>query len=245
MSQKISDEELLKDLRRVTDELGESPTAVQYREEGSYSPNTFQNRFGSWNKAKEQAGLETSRDVQNREIEDDDLLRDLRTVADQIGESPSIKQYEEHGQYSSKTASNRFGSWNEAKEEAGLKQHSEGTQEKASIEEILEELREGKTLGEIREKFGYTNIQTVSSRLRRNGYTTRSRLSKNKAAYSGDRWAGILNISASLLDELGISSVEDAYYDMEPVDGEKAVKIKFSSERVKEVEEEDGGENHQ
>lgn len=56
-----SDDELLEDLRRVADKVGESPTAQQYHERGKYAPSTFGHRFGSWNEAKVEAGLSPCR----------------------------------------------------------------------------------------------------------------------------------------------------------------------------------------
>lgn len=55
-----SEEECIAALRRAADELGESPTKAQYEDLG-YTPahGTIQRILGSWNEAKEAAGLET------------------------------------------------------------------------------------------------------------------------------------------------------------------------------------------
>ena len=57
MGSNPSKTELLNDLRKVADDLNESPTARQYQDKGDYSPSTIQRRFGGWNKAKEEANL--------------------------------------------------------------------------------------------------------------------------------------------------------------------------------------------
>jgi len=56
--QKISDETLLDDLRRVADEIGRSPPLLVYEEKGEYNFKTLKRRWGSWHDVQEKAGLE-------------------------------------------------------------------------------------------------------------------------------------------------------------------------------------------
>ena len=58
---RIAEDALLDDLRRVAEQLGEPPTAVQMDKHGDYSVGTYQNRFGRWNRALREAGFDTSR----------------------------------------------------------------------------------------------------------------------------------------------------------------------------------------
>lgn len=236
MGTQISDEELLSDLKRVAKEIGESPSSTQYREHGEYSAVTIQERFGSWNKAKNEAEL-SANSVGRSSITDKELFQDLKSVAEQLGHSPTQSEYREHGEYSSATIQNRFGSWNKAKEEAGLSVQS-SDKPKVPIEEVISDLENGLNQREIADKYGYSSRGRISKRVREHGYKKRSRLSKNEAAYSGDRFSGILSIPASVLDELGISDIEETYYDMETFeeDGRKGLKIIFTDEVVEEVE---------
>lgn len=59
MAERIPEDRLIADLNRVAEELGKSPSFNEYNEHGSYTGGTYKNRFGSWNEAKEAAGLET------------------------------------------------------------------------------------------------------------------------------------------------------------------------------------------
>jgi 5-methylcytosine-specific restriction endonuclease McrA len=53
---------------------------------------------------------------------DQELLDDLKKVAEKLGRDNIImREYDEHGKYSSATISNRFKKWNNALEKAGLK----------------------------------------------------------------------------------------------------------------------------
>lgn len=58
MRDQIPKEELIADLQRVAEELGGSPSTSEYAEHGGYGVSTLSNRFGSWNGAKDAAGLE-------------------------------------------------------------------------------------------------------------------------------------------------------------------------------------------
>ena len=55
---------------------------------------------------------------------DDELITDLRRVAEALGR-PTVtsREYREHGRYSSKPFENRFGSWNAAIDAAGLQRN--------------------------------------------------------------------------------------------------------------------------
>ncbi|MDZ7770657.1 MAG: hypothetical protein U5K38_17110 [Woeseiaceae bacterium] len=48
---KITDAELIADLHRLRDELGERPTSTNVAREGEYGLATYQRRFGSWGEA--------------------------------------------------------------------------------------------------------------------------------------------------------------------------------------------------
>lgn len=48
------------------------------------------------------------------------LLDELERLADELGETPSAPEMNEMGEFCVMTYANRFGSWNEALEEAGL-----------------------------------------------------------------------------------------------------------------------------
>jgi hypothetical protein len=55
-------------------------------------------------------------------ISDEELIADLRRVAEMLGiKNVSVSQYEMHGEYSSKTQMDRFDTWNMALIRAGLK----------------------------------------------------------------------------------------------------------------------------
>lgn len=54
----ISEDDLLEAIQNLFNELGHVPTAVEMNRKGAYSVGTYQSRFGSWNTAIREAGLE-------------------------------------------------------------------------------------------------------------------------------------------------------------------------------------------
>lgn len=114
-AKKIPDRELLAELHRLDDRLGRSPTKVDMDEHGQYSSKTYSDRFGSWNDALQQAMLDLTQELSDRE-----LLRELERVADELGHAPSSNEMREIGKHRPVTYHRRFGSWVNALEEAGL-----------------------------------------------------------------------------------------------------------------------------
>ncbi|WP_128478135.1 homing endonuclease associated repeat-containing protein [Halorussus pelagicus] len=55
----ISETELLREIERLTDELGRSPKAAEMDDRGQYAPVTYHRRFGSWRRALTEADLES------------------------------------------------------------------------------------------------------------------------------------------------------------------------------------------
>lgn len=114
---KISERELLADLRRVARETTAPLSEREYSSRGEFGVTTFRRRFGSWNAAKRRAGLQT-RDPER--IDDALLLDDLRRVARAVDGSVTERAYADRGEFGVTTLRRRFGSWNAAKHQAGL-----------------------------------------------------------------------------------------------------------------------------
>jgi len=109
---------MIKDLKKCNREVDGILSMAKYNELGKYHSQTIVRRFDKWNKAKEIAGLA----IYNREgkIEDDEILGDIKRVAEKIDKNITKRDYNKHGKFSSVTISNHFGSWNKAKKEIGL-----------------------------------------------------------------------------------------------------------------------------
>jgi hypothetical protein len=114
---KISEEELVAELRRLHDELDDVPRQKDMNDHGEYSDEPYHSRFGSWNEALEAAGIEPKH---HRDISDADLLAEIERLAEHFGRPPTANEMAEEGKYSLTTYKYRFDSWKAAKEKAGF-----------------------------------------------------------------------------------------------------------------------------
>jgi len=74
--------------------------------------------------------------AQPEEIDRDAVLDDLREVAEELGKSPTTREYNNHNSvYTVKYIQRLFGSWNAAKEEAGLEINKRGAGTTVDINE--------------------------------------------------------------------------------------------------------------
>lgn len=114
-----SEEACISALQLAESQLGHSPTSAEFSELGLVpSPTTIERVFGSWNVAKEAAGLETT-PYSRTEAECLEALRAVATTLDTT--HLTIHAYEAHrspDQPSFKTIYEKFDSWMVANEQA-------------------------------------------------------------------------------------------------------------------------------
>lgn len=113
---KISDAELLEDIRRIADQLNsDSLSRSEYNQHGKYSSATMERIFGSWNKALAKAGLKIDRE---RDISKRKLFDNIEQVWIRLGRQPHLKEMKRPlSKYSGTTYDQRFGTWQKALEE--------------------------------------------------------------------------------------------------------------------------------
>jgi hypothetical protein len=109
----VSDDDLIADLVRVSDELGKKRiTFRDYNTTGKFSSSTISTRFGSWLNALEKAGLEKTIE---RNISSEALFRNIVEVWSKLGRQPKTRDLSvEISAYSSSTYADRFGGWRKA-----------------------------------------------------------------------------------------------------------------------------------
>lgn len=132
----ISNEELLDDMRNVANFLGvETLTMEVYVKNGRYHSSTIQRRFGGWNNALKEAGL----DISHIEVSNSELLEDLYKTAKNIGQDTiTVTQYVQLGKHSPQVIIRRFNTWETALLKAGL--NPTGFRSSVTIQELLEEI---------------------------------------------------------------------------------------------------------
>jgi hypothetical protein len=137
----ISRAELLAELRRVAEILGETPSTSQMRDEGWYAVDTYYKHFGSW--ANTIAAADLPERTQQK-IPSEELLAELKRLANEVDSPPpSTGQMNSQGEYSAWTYKNRFGSWSNAVEKADFEPRDPQSQPTNKIprDQLLAELR--------------------------------------------------------------------------------------------------------
>lgn len=147
----ISDELLLEDVKDISKKIGRNIlTQNEYKKAGGkFGKNTFLRRFGSWNNVLVLCELKVNQrqldaakgSHMHQHIETEELLMDLKSVAIYLNkDSLSSKEYGKNGKYSVATYFKRFGTWNKALCDAGLKSFSRVSSQRLNDEELLKEI---------------------------------------------------------------------------------------------------------
>lgn len=135
-----SDEELLEDIRAVAAIVERAPSIQEYRDHGEYAATTITRRFDSWQDAVARAGFEPH--GADTEIPTAELLAELRRLADEHGDRPTVELMNDEGQYWVSTYRRRFGSWTNALTDAGFEPADARTTARISEEQLLAALNE-------------------------------------------------------------------------------------------------------
>lgn len=115
---KYTKEDLLSELRRLESLCEGTPTASFMDEEGRITARTYQLRFGSWNNAVEEAGLNVN---QRKKIDREELIQELERLSDSLNtDRITYKDISSESKYSVGPFYTVFGSLEEAFSEAGL-----------------------------------------------------------------------------------------------------------------------------
>lgn len=116
-SRRISEEELVEALIELAQELGKAPTQEEMNDLGRFSQRPYYRVWDSWGEALRAAGLDPERDFGTPK---DELLEEMRRLADELGRTPTMEQMKELGRYSVWPYLRAFESYNEAVREADL-----------------------------------------------------------------------------------------------------------------------------
>jgi len=147
-----SDEAIIREIQRVATVLNVSPLTISaFEKESKVKVRAIHKRFNGWKDALEAAGLghlysgqavtKNMREQKNRNAADDELLNELRRVANVVGRKDiSTRDLTKHGAVGRDTYSRRFGSWEKAISLAGLNVRTSGAARSISTEDLFENL---------------------------------------------------------------------------------------------------------
>ena len=183
----IPDEDLKRDLERVVEKLGKIPTKTEYNKHGRYASDTISYRFGNeqWLIALENLGYDISKrktfdTTTTNRITKQDVQEDLEQITNEVGNPPTVKEYNEHGAYYYRTVADTFGdgSWVNTLEHFGydisnrrVPSRTEVTKEdvRRDLEGLLITIGDIPTRAEY-ENCGKYNVVTVIKKLRKSNH---------------------------------------------------------------------------
>lgn len=154
---RLTESELIADLRGVARLLNHSPSSVEYARFGRYHVRTLQRKFDiSWKEIVAAAGLRYTRRTSRRIPTTEELRQDVCRVANEVKHPPTRSEYQTHGRFGAETIKRRTGEkkWEDAvasltgydREEVKLYQRKGGCYR--TTKEWLTRLRElAQTLG--------------------------------------------------------------------------------------------------
>lgn len=120
-----TEDQLLTDLIKTNRRTeGETISREQHMEEGEYNPWQVESYFGSWNEGKKTAGVyRESPDL--RQMSDEDILRDMKRVNNEVEGHLQVEDYKERGEYGISTIYNRFESFKKARNKAYVRSYGD------------------------------------------------------------------------------------------------------------------------
>src|SRR4029077_15555088 len=110
----IPDEELVADLKRVSNELNNKSVSFQRdNARGKYNSSTLARRFGSWSEVLKRAGLQENRNPVR--ISEEELFQNIEEIWVKLGRQPRSTEIQKPlSKYGVNTYANRFGTWRKA-----------------------------------------------------------------------------------------------------------------------------------
>jgi len=162
-----SESELLAEIRRLNDNHGDVPTKTDMTNQGDYAVSQYEEAFGTWSAAVEEAGL-TPKGRQKRKYSREEVVSGLRDVASSLDEPLSVNDINEHAPFSATVVYNYFDSLGEARRAAGINSSDKETD--PAVESQSEDRIEPNLISEYYELF--RNYVTLLERLIASDETT-------------------------------------------------------------------------
>lgn len=156
-NRELAEEEMIKDIRRLEEKLGRTPTTRDVHEQGQYGVNSYYRTFGSWNDAIEKAELQPN---SHYNISKEELIEDIKRTSEEFEKVVTKEEYRKRGEFGPDVCSKKFGSWNKALRKAGYEPVMEkGIEKDKLISEIIrlaEEIGKKPTSKDMEDKGEYS-----------------------------------------------------------------------------------------
>lgn len=128
-------EDLINELQWPAAEKARLPAMSEMEPEGEYARSRYLSHYGAWNNALRVANIEVRRPIN---VPKDRIIEAIQALADRLGHPPMVDEMNEHGKYSRKTASKRFGNWNDALRCVDFEPHNEKSHVRTFLQRFID-----------------------------------------------------------------------------------------------------------
>lgn len=140
-------EDLISSLKAFYEKNKRAPTQKECRaSNGLYGPNTYKDRFGSWDKALEKAGIDKNT-LRSTQVSDEELLESLRQFYQENGYAPRHEDCNNLKEFTYLKAHmiyvRRFGGFTEALNLAGIKLNDYGSIKEKEVKDFISSIYNG------------------------------------------------------------------------------------------------------
>lgn len=137
-SPEVTEDALLREIRRLEEALGQVPSKAEMTTRGEYTIEQYEAAFGTWSDAVRTAGLEP-RGAQTRQYTREEVVEGLRDIASKLGRSPSVEDINEEAEFSASVVYNYFDTLDDAHEAIGDTETDSTSERETSLDEFTEE----------------------------------------------------------------------------------------------------------
>lgn len=108
---KITNSDIIEDLHRVRNEIlkKDKITEREYLLYGQYGSRAIRNHFGTWNNLLSKANIELTKIYQH--LSKEDIFSLIESLWIQLGEQPTLREFESITKHTSKIIISNFGTW--------------------------------------------------------------------------------------------------------------------------------------
>jgi hypothetical protein len=117
---RVPTDEIIAAIRDLAETKGRAPCAKEMLEEGRIRPGLVRTRFESYDKGIRAAGFDPYHPKQAEQATHAEILDSIRDLGAALGQTPTQREMDTHGDCSVSLVRRRFGSWNDGLRQAGF-----------------------------------------------------------------------------------------------------------------------------
>jgi len=162
MCKKIPRKELIKEIERLADEIGKTPTSTIMKNKGKYSITPYIKEFEKWSNAVKETGREPVIDY-NKNSTKEDIINEIKRLSNEYhnGDKPSLSTLNQYSNYTRTDIKNNFNNWGEAVEKSGFRVKNKQIKDTNLIYKELHKVKD--IVGRVPRRVDFDKHSSISS----------------------------------------------------------------------------------